>query len=203
LERTAAEESDCISELKQRLLVFVNSKFVLHEEHQIATLLYPSFKKLHDLDCLNLASVRAAEQRVRLLIDEVDFINASDQSNDSLADSSIPSASNSSSTTRKRSSPMKCILDQYCPKRPCNDELVAYLEEPTERMSNSELLNWWKEKSSRFPRLSSVARKFMAIPASSAASESVFSTAGRTITDLRSRLNPETVSHLMFINWNG
>src|SRR4051794_11065543 len=57
----------------------------------------------------------------------------------------------------------------------------------------SSLIQWWKEKSSQYPRLSMLARKYLAVPATSGASESVFSKAGRTITDLRSNLCPETV----------
>ncbi|GAB2281718.1 hypothetical protein Dimus_039491 [Dionaea muscipula] len=49
----------------------------------------------------------------------------------------------------------------------------------------------------RFPTLASIARDIFAIPASTVASESAFSTGGRVITDRRSSLLPRTVEALV------
>jgi len=54
-----------------------------------------------------------------------------------------------------------------------------------------------------FPRLSFLARQYLATPATSAAVERrVFSSAGRTISDLRSSLSSQTVSDMLFVHYN-
>ena len=77
-----------------------------------------------------------------------------------------------------------------------NNELEKYALEDPGNVEN--VLEWWRDAASRYPKLSLVARKILAVPASSSASESVFSVAGRTITDLRSNLAPETLTSLLF-----
>jgi len=47
-----------------------------------------------------------------------------------------------------------------------------------------------------------MARQYLATPATSAASERVFSSAGRTISDLRSSLSWQTVSDILFVHYN-
>ena len=79
------------------------------------------------------------------------------------------------------------------------DELESYLnlDVPFEPDNTFEILKWWKNKETRFPNLSRMAKDFLAIPATSVPSESAMSTAGRVIDDYRSRLNPDTVKMLM------
>ena len=51
----------------------------------------------------------------------------------------------------------------------------------------------------RFPTLAKLARVYLAIPATSAPSERVFSKAGQVIDQLRNRLSPETASMIIFM----
>lgn len=61
-------------------------------------------------------------------------------------------------------------------------------------------LAWWKSRASAYPLMAVVARKWLAVPASSAASERLFSKAGLTVTDKRTRLGAEMVATLVFLN---
>ena len=61
-------------------------------------------------------------------------------------------------------------------------------------------LAWWKRRAGAHPLLAVVARKWLAVPASSAASERLFSKAGLTVTDKRTRLGTEMVGTLVFLN---
>jgi len=84
------------------------------------------------------------------------------------------------------------------------DEIQRYLMEPTEDASdgNFDILNWWKVNKSRFEYLSEVARDVLAIPVSTVASESAFSTGGRILDPFRSSLTPQTVEALICTqNW--
>jgi len=58
-------------------------------------------------------------------------------------------------------------------------------------------LLWWKVKEQKFPTLAQFARKYLAIPASQASTERLFSLANRCVSDLRTRLDPSTVEELV------
>lgn len=58
---------------------------------------------------------------------------------------------------------------------------------------------WWRERAAAYPLLSVVARKWLAVPASSAASERMFSSAGLTVSKKRTSLKKERVSTLVFL----
>ena len=82
-------------------------------------------------------------------------------------------------------------------------ELDRYLMEDVEFLSiNFDILNWWKVNSSKFPILAKIARDVLAIPISTVASESTFSTGGRILDPFRSCLAPKTVEGLICAqNW--
>lgn len=63
-------------------------------------------------------------------------------------------------------------------------------------------LQWWKVHQESFPKLCRLARIYLAIPASSASSERVFSRAGLELTDTRKRLAPDRLSRLVFLKSN-
>lgn len=82
--------------------------------------------------------------------------------------------------------------------RDSKSELDKYLREETEDdYEKFDVLNWWKVNSVRFPILSLVARDVLAIPVSTVASESVFSTSGRVLDAFRSSLTPAIVECLI------
>lgn len=77
-------------------------------------------------------------------------------------------------------------------------ELDNYLKEnllPEE--VELDLLLWWKTNGSKYPTLQRIAKDVLAIPVSTVASESAFSTSGRLISPHRSRLHPKTLEALM------
>jgi len=63
-------------------------------------------------------------------------------------------------------------------------------------------LRWWKERRARYPVLSEMARVYLAVPASSAPSERVFSVAKLVLTDKRKQLLESRVARLMFMKRN-
>ncbi|XP_055961537.1 zinc finger BED domain-containing protein RICESLEEPER 2-like [Mercurialis annua] len=77
-------------------------------------------------------------------------------------------------------------------------ELDIYLSEAV--VANDphfDILRWWKLNSERFPVLSRMARDILAVPVSTVASESAFSTGGRVLDDFRSCLTPKIVEALV------
>ena len=77
-------------------------------------------------------------------------------------------------------------------------EIKAYKGE-RQIVATADPLKQWRLKSRDYPLLSLVARKWLAVPASSAASERMFSSAGLTVSKKRTLLGSERVSTLVFL----
>lgn len=65
------------------------------------------------------------------------------------------------------------------------------------RTENFDILTWWKSNGIKYPTLQKIARDILAIPITTVASESAFSTSGRLLSSHRSRLHPKTIEALM------
>ncbi len=63
-------------------------------------------------------------------------------------------------------------------------------------------LVWCKAHKEQYPRWSSLARKYLCIPATSSPSERVFSTGGNIVSCRRSTLKPQNVDRLVFLAKN-
>lgn len=68
--------------------------------------------------------------------------------------------------------------------------------------SESNPLAWWTVHEVNFPLISCLAKKYLCIPATSTASERVFSAGGNVVTCHRSLLKPATVDMLVFLTKN-
>lgn len=78
-------------------------------------------------------------------------------------------------------------------------ELESYLGEYVliTKDKNFDILGWWKINAIQYPLLSTIARDILAIPVSTVAFESAFSTCGRVVSPHRNRLHSQTVEALM------
>ncbi|KAK0585151.1 hypothetical protein LWI29_023987 [Acer saccharum] len=84
------------------------------------------------------------------------------------------------------------------------NEVERYLIESDENTDDDsfDLLNWWKVNCSKYKILSRIAKDIFAIPVSTVASESAFSTGGRVLDPFRSSLSPKMVEILICLqNW--
>ena len=61
-----------------------------------------------------------------------------------------------------------------------------------------EILGWWKANSNRYQVLSKMAKDVLAIPVSTIASESAYSTRWRILDPFRSSLSPLMVQNLVY-----
>ena len=61
-------------------------------------------------------------------------------------------------------------------------------------------LEWWKVRCHKLPILSLLARRSLCVPATSAPSERLFSTAGLTIANARAGLLPDNAADLIFLH---
>jgi len=78
-------------------------------------------------------------------------------------------------------------------------ELDRYLDDDLEDLNtkNFKVLDWWKVAGTRYPTLRRIARDIFAIPVTTVASESAFSTSGRVLSEHRSGLTSKMLEALM------
>ncbi|KAL4340526.1 hypothetical protein GQ457_08G022240 [Hibiscus cannabinus] len=77
-------------------------------------------------------------------------------------------------------------------------ELEKYLSEEVEPNDlNFDILEWWSGSQMRYPVLARMARDVLAIPISTVASESAFSTGGRVLDSFRTSLTPRIAEALI------
>jgi hypothetical protein len=79
------------------------------------------------------------------------------------------------------------------------NEVTRNVSEPS---STVDPLTWWRERARTYPIISHLAKKYLAIPASSVPSERIFSLAGNIVTKKRANLKPENVDRLIFLHKN-
>ena len=105
------------------------------------------------------------------------------------------------STVRKENwkSNSTIYVNQQSVRMNLKSELDFYLKEPVLPSSDEEfdILAWWKTNGLKYPTLQMIARDFLAIPISTVASESAFSTSGRFLIPHCSRLHPDTLEAMM------
>ena len=80
-------------------------------------------------------------------------------------------------------------------------EIQEYLKQPCIDMT-SDPLQYWKEQQTNFPHLTALALKYLAIPASSAPVERLFSIAGKIFRPERCSMSDTTFEKLMMIKCN-
>lgn len=79
-------------------------------------------------------------------------------------------------------------------------ELGQYMTIETD--TSEDPLIWWKKHEHMLPTLSSIAKKYLCICATSCASERLFSSAGNIVTKKRNCLKPHNVERMVFLASN-
>ena len=80
-------------------------------------------------------------------------------------------------------------------------EIDNFLYEKRETISTN-IFEFWKQNSNKYPILSKYAKRFLNLPPSEAFSERVFSFAGNVLEEKRTRLDDEKASQLIFLGFN-
>jgi hypothetical protein len=92
------------------------------------------------------------------------------------------------------------VFESVSPTKPVvKSEIQRYLEHPTEDRK-SDPLEWWKLQAVRYPKLAILARRYLAISASSASSERLFSRLKLTASAARQGLGAENLCMLLFVS---
>ncbi|XP_073672068.1 E3 SUMO-protein ligase ZBED1-like [Paramisgurnus dabryanus] len=109
----------------------------------------------------------------------------------------------SSGASHKESAMSLLLGDDYSAADATDPQLEVDTYVKDSRPSlESNPLDWWRANQTRFPRLAILAQRYLCIPGTSVPSERVFSAAGLVVNRLRTRLTPEHVDMLVFLNKN-
>ena len=93
------------------------------------------------------------------------------------------------------------LNEENAPAAETQSELDLYLREGGIPLHGCPLL-WWRERKDRYPVLFEMARVYLAVPASSAPSERVFSAAKLVLNDKRKQLLEGRLARLIFMKRN-
>ena len=117
--------------------------------------------------------------------------------NDGTNDSTDVTMSPTSKLKLKHSRPIENIQMTSTFERECQ-----LYESSRDASKSCDRLLWWKVNETSFPMLSKLAKYILAIPASSATSERIFSAGGLTVSHLRCQLDDEKVEDILKIRLN-
>lgn len=87
------------------------------------------------------------------------------------------------------------------PVESLSTEMMQFRSQPPLGLE-ADPLSWWAGRQGLFPQLAAVAKKYLCVPATSVASERVFSASSMVLTKFRSSLTDEHVDELVFLMKN-
>ncbi|CAL1400857.1 unnamed protein product [Linum trigynum] len=96
--------------------------------------------------------------------------------------------------TRKSS---KSEFDRYLEEEEDDEVVTRELVGSEEDEYKFDILGWWSRSGMKYPTISNMSRDILAVPISTVASESAFSTGGRVLDSFRTSLSPEVVEALI------
>lgn len=198
LENYCADGTENIERLHNVLQTQMNERFGEVEKNVLlceATILDPRFKKNGFNDPRNYDRAASA---LKLRI-------GSDRTLEPVEEVPVPQS------TSVRSAESGSIWDEFdeevavlVPRNPTAAGVVEfdkYIQEPLIKRTENPLL-WWKERKGVYPRLYKYMLKRLNIMATSVPCERVFSKAGLTLNERRTRLKTKKLSELLFISCN-
>ncbi|CAM4671491.1 unnamed protein product [Leuciscus chuanchicus] len=190
---------DLTKAIKKSVLDNINSKYgetVTEELINLATLLEPCFRTEHMSESESKAIQARAAREVESLL----------SAHSAASEPSLETAEDTQLTQGVSKRPKKTLRSFFkgaatektdvSEREKIIAELHSYLNCPPAD-SECDPLMWWKTHEVNFPRISRLAKKYLCIPATSAASERLFSTGGNVVT-----LKPTSVIMLVFLTKN-
>ena len=196
-----ADKSDntVLSAINRKFTEQLNLRFELNVLEMDSPMIFSTALDPH-FHRLSFLSESQQSELLELLVSAAESItcntaSTTNESTDAAAESAEP-------PSKKRS-----VLDRLLGEEKLDDEssvqdeVKLYLQErPIKRKDDP--LSWWKVNGSQFPHLERLAKRYLAIPATSTPSERVFSVAIIVVDKRRAALTPEMIDALVFLNKN-
>lgn len=191
-------DCDVVLSIKRRMRQALNHRLPVTELIVVATLLDPSQRNLSSVqEFLNAENITAVDLLTKALNKYVGNV-------DSVAQGAQTDNVTDGSDVNDKPAPWKKakmdLLSKHIGSAPTQDREIQQYR--CLIVAPDDVLAWWRTQEETFPRLAMLARIIMAVPATSAPSERIFSTAGLTISAKRSSLAPSTVNKVVFVHEN-
>lgn len=197
-------------DLKSSCHAIFKETFEINKYHKMAIFLHPKMKSLKILnDRTEIDSVHA---EINNLISA--YSKKIKDENTNVTDrKSIPSYESMEIICKKnpaKKQKIKCNISDFEDTDESDNEiseLERYIALKPGKFRDSDgnqtdVLKWWHTNEANFPLLSRIAKFILSIPASSAASERDFSSAGLTLSDRRTNLCPKRLDDILFLHSN-
>ena len=198
----ADDDSEAIKGLKSMLIQQLDTYYVINDLHDIAAILDPRLK--HNNSVIPADRRDVALNSICRMMAEVP--TSLEEETKSSMKGSVTSVTDSERLPAKkarletRTSETRSFfgdLYQFSSAATSQDELDIYMECPD---VSENVLHFWSSIGHMWPKLASVVRVILAIPATETSSERVFSTAGRILEERRTQLKGDSVDNLMFLH---
>jgi len=199
------DDTQLTKDIKVRILDYLNEKYADQSTQELldmASLLDPRFKTTYiEAERVNYMKDKAAAEMENLGAEQRMSAEGA-----SLPPAEAPEEIPAKKKKKSLGSFFK-IKSRRCQDVPQSEresiemELNSYLQ-TVEVDGETNPLEWWRQHEANFPRVASLAKKYLCIPATSSPSERAFSTSGNIITCRRSALKPEMVDQLVFLAHN-
>lgn len=197
-----ATEPQFVVEYKEIAESLVKDVWVLHSFHRIAYFLNP---KMRSLKALSYSEQDDTMDNIRQILSEIHLPS------EVLPNASAPLEHSYENTSGPQSKRRRTGLEEaweddddeaHSTVSSVSSELETYRNLSPPADAEFDLLGWWKLHAAQLPRLSRLAKRVLAIPATSAPSERNFSAAGQIVNKLRTKLNPKNVEDLLVLRSN-
>lgn len=193
-----SHETDEVRQMAEKMLEALNSRFRGIEENEVfaeATFVDPRFKShgFQDNRCFE-----KTKQRV------ISFCKAHQPATTSSSEDVPPQQELSeveSIVWGAFDRSISVFIKNPHPTSAAIIEVDKYIQEPILPRKENPLV-WWFQRAQVYPSLFNLAKRRLCVVATSTPSERVFSKAGQTITERRSRLTGKRVEEILFLNAN-
>ncbi|XP_065662672.1 zinc finger BED domain-containing protein 4-like [Hydra vulgaris] len=207
-------DSDSVRDLKAAFLSSLNEKYIIHPLHKLSILIVPSYKYLSfvNTEDRNFVYLEMRSMVDKIISSSLNQVIRKDSGNTDIDSFSECSHSEQLPPSKKNQADPELydlLADFKTAATPLSNanrndtkhELDKYLALP---LTACDPLQFWKDNDCehKLPTMALIGRKLLAIPATSTASERVFSVCGVTVSECRARLNPETLERLIFLKYN-
>ncbi|XDV25695.1 hypothetical protein PO909_029568 [Leuciscus waleckii] len=197
-----AEDTDLTKSIKTKVLAYLDNKYGdpnIQELLDVACFLDPRFK----IQYISTDNIPAIKTRLK-----TEMVELAQQEKRSRTETvQMPQSAQPLGEKAKRSLGSFFKTSAAPPSLPVKLEDVAEAEVNNYLMTpaidgEDDPLAWWRVHKISYPQLSTMARKYLCVPATSAPSERLFSTGGNIVTCTRSSLKPAKVNILVFLAKN-
>ncbi|CAF4859520.1 unnamed protein product [Rotaria sp. Silwood1] len=176
----------------------LDEKIYLTSLHYIATFLYPVTKKLSTLNNKLRNEIYADTRKI------IKTLGIQQENRSTMSTKTIDVVNNSRKKKKNDFFMGDDVMQEFAGEidEDCDDnldEIDRYINTKLSFSKDDTLLGWWNKHSLIFPQLSLLAKSIFAIPASSATSERIFSSAGRILEKRRQSLKPGVVDDILMI----